>query len=402
MANPGVFSGVRVLELAQHVFVPGAGVLLADQGAEVIHVETTGAGDPFRSLKLGGGRQLGNVNLALEQNNRGKKSIALDLKSEEGREAFLKLVETADVFLTSLRPKAIRALRLDVDDVRARNPKIIYARGNGGGCKGAEADKAGYDAVSFWARGGLCYAMTIPGNKSTPPRAAFGDHSGSVSLAFAISGALYKRAATGEPSVVEASLLSTALWMLSADVTYSQHPDYETHPEGGTRSPFLNGYITRDGRQIQFTLLDPNPVWPSLCKLLELEELLDDPRFKDPQGRQQNGEALADTIAERIGERDWADWREGFEAWDAPWELNRTVHEVSEDPQALANGMVFNLDIGDQTVRLVSGPATFNGHAGPIDRKGSPKLGEHTDALLAEVGYSAEALGKLRAGKVVQ
>ena len=150
MATSGIFSGVRVIELAQFVYVPGAGVLLADQGAEVIKIETID-GDPYRTLKAGGDRNLGNINIAMEQNNRNKKSVALDLKTEEGREALLKLVETADVFLTSLRPKAIRGLRLDVDDLRARNPKIIYARGNGAGFRGAEADRK--KACRFSARG---------------------------------------------------------------------------------------------------------------------------------------------------------------------------------------------------------------------------------------------------------
>ena len=153
MSDKGVFDGVRVIELAQYVYVPGAGAMMADQGAEVIKIETI-EGDPYRTLNVGGGRNLGNINLAMEQNNRGKKSVALDLKSEAGREALLKLVETADVFLTSLRPKAIAALKLDVEDLRARNPKIIYARGNGVGFKGAELNRPGFDASAFWARGG--------------------------------------------------------------------------------------------------------------------------------------------------------------------------------------------------------------------------------------------------------
>lgn len=222
MQAKGIFSGVRVVELAQYVFVPGGSVLLADQGAEVIKVETPGTGDPYRTLRIGDGRELGITNLAMEQNNRGKKSISLDLKTEPGREALLKLIETADVFITSLRPRAIRSLRLDVADLRARNPKIIYARGNGLGFKGAEADKPGFDASSFWARGGMCYAFTRPGAQPTSPRPALGDHAGSMALAYGIAGALYKRAMTGEPSVVETSLLSTAVWMLSADITYSQ------------------------------------------------------------------------------------------------------------------------------------------------------------------------------------
>ncbi len=402
MTNNGVFSGVRVLELAQYVFVPGAGVMLADQGAEVIHVETPGTGDPYRTLRVGDGREAGTTNLAMEQNNRGKKSIALDLKSEEGREALLKLVETADVFLTSLRPKALRSLRLDVEDLRARNPRIIYARGNGLGFRGAEADKAGFDASAFWARGGMSHVFTLPGNKQTPPRPAFGDHSGSMSLAFAIAGALFKRAMTGEPSVVETSLLSTAVWMLSSDITYSQVPGYKVHAEGVRAFPLMQAYATTDGRLIQLMLLDPRPHWPSFCRLVGLEELADDPRFADNKARMTNADALSAQIAERISAKHWAEWEPAFEAWDAPWELIRTLEDVVVDPQVIANDMIFTLPVGDKSVRVVAGPATFDGRTFSATPKASPAMGEHTDALLTEAGYTADALADLKTRNLVQ
>ncbi len=402
MSEKGIFSGVRVLELAQYVFVPGAGVLLADQGAEVIKVESTGTGDPYRTLKVGDGREVGTTNLAMEQNNRGKKSIALDLKSEEGREAFLKLVETADVFLTSLRPKALRSLRLDIDDLRARNPRLIYARGNGLGFRGDEADKPGFDASSFWARGGMSHAFTLPGNKPTPPRPAFGDHSGSMALAFGIAGALYKRAMTGETTVVETSLLSTAVWMLSSDITYNQVPGYTLHPEGGWKFPLMGVYRTRDGRLIQLMLLDPRPHWRSFCELVGLEALIDDPRFADNIARMKNGKELVSQIEERIIARDWAEWKPVFDAWDAPWELIRTIDDVCEDPQVHANEMIFNMQVGETNVRVVAGPAAFDGRAGPAQPTGSPAMGEHTDGLLTEIGYTSAQLSELKARKLAQ
>jgi len=402
MNKDGIFSGVRVLELAQFVFVPGAGVLLADQGAEVIKIETTGTGDPYRTLKVGDGREVGTTNLAMEQNNRGKKSIALDLKSEEGREALLRLAETADVFLTSLRPKALRALRLDVADLRARNPRIIYARGNGLGFRGAEADKPGFDASSFWARGGLCHAFTLPGNKPTPPRPAFGDHSAATSLAFGIAGALFKRAMTGIATVVETSLLSTAAWMLSSDITYNQVPGYQLHPEGAGKFPLMGVYRTRDQRLIQLMLLDPRPHWRSFCQLVGLEALVDDPRYADNVARMKNSPALTAQIEERIGTKDWAEWQPAFDAWDAPWELIRTIDDVCADPQVHANEMIFNLNVGETRVRVVAGPAAFDGRAAPAEPQGSPWMGEHTDSLLIEVGYSAEQLSDLKARNVAQ
>jgi crotonobetainyl-CoA:carnitine CoA-transferase CaiB-like acyl-CoA transferase len=402
MAKSDIFDGVRVLELAQFVFVPGAGVLLADQGAEVIKVESTRTGDPYRTLKVGDGREVGTTNLAMEQNNRGKKSIALDLKSEEGREALMMLIETADVFLTSLRPKALRALRLDVQDLRSRNPRIIYARGNGLGFRGAEADKPGFDASSFWARGGLCHAFTLPGNKPTPPRPAFGDHSGATSLAFGIAAALFKRANTGVPTVVEASLLSTATWMLSSDITYNQVPGYKLHPEGAAKFPLMGVYRTRDGRLIQLMLLDPRPHWHSFCELVGLQELVDDARYADNVARMKNAEALTALIEDRIGSKDWAAWQAAFDAWDAPWELIRTIDDVCADPQVHANEMIFSMQVGDTNVKVVAGPAAFDGRAAPAEPKGAPGMGEHTDTLLRQVGYTTEQLADFKARGVAQ
>jgi crotonobetainyl-CoA:carnitine CoA-transferase CaiB-like acyl-CoA transferase len=403
MLPKGIFSSVRIVELAQFVFVPAASVFFADQGAEVIKVETTGSGDPYRSLRVGDGRELKSANLAMEQNNRGKKSIALDLKSEAGREALLALIRTADVFLTSLRPKAIRALRLEVADLRAVNPKIIYVRGNGLGFRGDEADKPGFDASCFWARGGMAYVMSPPGGPLTPPRPAFGDHSGAANLAFGLAGALYHRAVSGEPSVVETSLLSTALWMLSADITYSQSPDYRVHHPDPYRFPLMSAYRTRDDRLIQLMLLDPQPHWPGLCRVLGADAWSGDLRFVDNAARTRNGKILNGLISEKIAAHDWAHWQPIFEAWDAPWELIRSVADLWDDPQVIANDMTFKMTTpSGGEVGLVACPVSFDGkpYAQKVGR--APLLGEHTDAVLAGAGYSPEAIAALKRSGAAQ
>ena len=396
-----VFAGVRVIELAQYVFVPGGSVLFADHGAEVIKVEAI-SGDPYRSLKIGDGREQGAINLAMEQNNRGKKSLALDLKAEAGRAALLELIATADVFMTSLRPRALRALRLDVEHVRAANPKIIYARGNGLGFRGPEADKPGFDASSFWARGGACDAFTRPGEQPTSPRPAFGDHAGSLALAFGVAGALFKRAMTGEPSVVETSLLATAAWLLSSDVTYSQMPGYSVH-RAGTTDPLKHCFTTRDGQRIQLMLLDPRPHWAPLCSLVGLEELTEDPRFASTPARMQHAQLLIDKLQAQIGARTWSDhWAARFEAWDAPWELIRRVDELASDPQVVANEMVFPLNVGVQTVRVVAGPTVFDGRSAPSAPQRSPTLGQHTEPLLRAAGYTDSQIAVLRAEQIAR
>ncbi|CAN7195479.1 CoA transferase [Phenylobacterium sp. LjRoot225] len=402
----GVFSGVRVVELAQFVFVPAAGALLADQGAEVVHVEPPGSGDPYRTLNIADGRNTASANLSLEQNNRGKKSVAIDLKSPEGREVFLKLIETADVFLTSLRPKAIAALGLGVETLRARNPKLIYARGNGVGFKGKEIDKAGYDASAFWSRGGFGHIMRPPGqDRPINPRGALGDHASATAVAYGIAGALFKRAQTGEPSVVDISLLANAMWILSADIVVSQTrtPEQLMAVTDQARFPLRTSYRTRDGRWVMLMFLDPDRYWAPLCRIIGRTDLLEDPRFADADGRVENGVLLTAEIAAAFAERDWADWRPIFEVWDAPWELVQTIHEVAEDPQALANGYMFDVEVSDGTpVRLAAGPVGFDGKCGPIEPRRAPLLGEHTDDILTSLGLGAAEVARLKAGAVIQ
>lgn len=398
----GVFSGVRVIELAQYVYVPGAGVMLADLGAEVIKVETP-EGDPYRSLKLPGTtRTMGTVNLSMEQNNRNKKSIALDLKTEAGREALLRLVETADVFLTSLRPKALRGLRLDLDDVRARNPKIIYARGNGLGFRGADADRPGFDASAFWARGGAAHAFTRPGQQPTSPRPAFGDHIGSLAIAFGIAGALFRRATTGGASVVENSLLATAAWALSGDVTMAQMPGYATHPPQRVKVPLKSAYTTRDGRMVQFMILAPEPAWPLFCKALGLEALEHDPRFATEDARNAHAEELIPLVQARFATRDYAEWLPVLKAVDIPWEPIATIEDVAADPQLVANDAFATLDADGVAIRVVAGPTSFDGRPTSGAMRPSPALGADTDDLLAGVGYGAEEIAALREAGVAR
>jgi crotonobetainyl-CoA:carnitine CoA-transferase CaiB-like acyl-CoA transferase len=402
----GAFSGVRVVELAQFVFVPAAGALLADQGAEVIHVELPGSGDPYRTLKIADGRATKSANLSMEQNNRGKKSIAIDLKSKDGREIFLRLIGTADVFLTSLRPKAIAALQLDVEDLRARNPGLIYVRGNGLGFKGREIDKAGYDASAFWARGGFAHVLRPPGyDEPLRPRPALGDHASSVAVAYGIAGALFKRANTGESSVVDISLLASAMWILSADVVLSQtqSPERMAATTRAARFPLTSAYRTRDGRYIQLMLLDPERYWQPLCRMIGCNDLLEDPRFGNVEARTENGAALIGEIASAIAARDWEEWRPVFEAWDAPWELVKTIHEVAVDPQAAANGFTFDVEVPDGTkVKLASGPVGFDGAYAALEPRRAPILGEHTDEILADLGLTRPELDRLRAAKAIE
>ena len=218
-AVEGAFDGVKVVELAQWVFVPVAGALLADWGADVIRIEKL-EGDPYRGLASQGiGTDRGGVNLSMALANRGKRSIALDLQTDDGRAVLDELLDSADVFLTNLRPGALERLGLGAAEVRQRFPGLVYARGHGYGVRGPDADQAGYDASAFFARGGLAHVLT-PKERDYPiqRRGAMGDRNGAMALAFGIAGALLRRHRTGTGSVVDVSLLATAMWTLSSDL----------------------------------------------------------------------------------------------------------------------------------------------------------------------------------------
>src|ERR1700759_5231272 len=235
----GAFEGGQGVELAQWVLVPGAGALLADWGADVVRIERL-EGDPYRGLATQGiGTDRGGVNLSMALANRGKRSIALDLQHAEGRAALHKLLESADGFLPSLLPGALGRLGLDSDALRERYPKLIYARGHGFGIRGPDANQPGYDSSAFWARGGLAHILTPP-DRDYPisQRGALGDRSGATALAFGIAAALLKRSRTGAGSVVDVSLLGTAMWTLSSDVLAALGGDEPRASSG--RGPLFN------------------------------------------------------------------------------------------------------------------------------------------------------------------
>jgi len=187
----GVMDGIKVLEVAQWWFVPAAGAVLADWGADVIKIEHPVSGDPQRGLMTSGlVPNTGGVNFMVEQSNRGKRSVGLDLATDAGRDILYQLAATADVFLTNFLPDARERLRIDLDDIRAVNPRIVYVRGHGQGARGPDARKGGFDAASFWCRGGLSHALTPPGAPApVMQRAAYGDSVGAMTIAGGISAA---------------------------------------------------------------------------------------------------------------------------------------------------------------------------------------------------------------------
>jgi crotonobetainyl-CoA:carnitine CoA-transferase CaiB-like acyl-CoA transferase len=401
MAGP--LSGVRVVEVANWTFVPAAGAVLADLGADVIKVEPPN-GDPQRALlnmlNLGGG----GPNPFIEIPNRGKRSVTCDLTTDGGREALAAIVKTADVFVTSNLAPIRSKLHIDVDDIRAVNPDIIYVRGTGWGPEGPMADVGGYDMACGWASSGMAYKMTPSGNAGNieplaqPP--AFFDLQGANTIAGAIGFALFKRANTGETSVVDVSLLHVGMWALSPDITGSPYMgDIASYGDRTlSPNPLVNGYATKDDRWIYFVCLQPDRFWSEFCTLLGRTDLITDARYDSAAHRYENRQQLVHELDAEFATLTLDEIKEKFTGFSGVWAPVLRPSELHTHPQVEANGFLPSVTAHDGSdYRIVAAPAHFSGHTtappGP-----APELGQHTEEVLLEAGLDWDAISLLREG----
>jgi crotonobetainyl-CoA:carnitine CoA-transferase CaiB-like acyl-CoA transferase len=377
--------------------VPAAAVLMADYGADVVKVEHPRGGDPARGLVTGGVSPMqGPVNLMVEQVNRGKRSIALDITSDSGRDVLYKLAAGADVFMTSFLPGARRSLRMDIDDIRAVNPSIVYAKADAVGPRGPEAGKPGFDAAVFFGRAGILNSFTRTGAPLVQPRPGFGDKTASLAIAFGIASALYRREKTGVASVVDVSLLSSAMWVASSDIVYSvaTGSDFSRRERPAT-NPIGTHYATADGRWIMLSMLESQRWWAPLCRALAHEELIEDPRFRDAAGRAENTEACQAVLAGIFGSAPLSEWRARLSSLIAPWEPVADSAEAGDDPQARENGYVACVDHpSGETLRVVRGPVTFDD--GRAELGVAPEFGQHTEEILLELGHSWDDIADMK------
>lgn len=391
-----VLAGIRVVEVASWTFVPISGAVLSEWGADVIKVEHPSSGDPQRGLVSSGLVPGGDgVNFMFEIPNRGKRSVGLDVSTDGGRELLYRLVETADVFVTNYLPDVRRRLRIDVDDIRARNPNVVYVRGTGQGTRGPDAGKGGFDGASFWGRAGLAMAFKDPAaDWPVDQRPAFGDVMGGLTIAGGIAAALLRRERTGTPSVVDVSLLNLGLWSLGPEVTSAKlYEDVEipTFDRDTLPNPLVGTYPTKDGRFVILVLLQADRYWPDLCQHLDRPDLLDDPRFKDGAARYEHRRECIEVLRGVFRTRTYAEWRERLQTLEGVWAPLQTPLEVHDDPQAVANGYLEPITTSTGAeFRLPANPVQFD--ETPPEVRGAPEHGEHTDEVLLELGLTYDEI----------
>lgn len=395
-----VMQGVRVIEVAEHTFVPAAGMVLADWGADVIKVERAQGGDASRHMLLPGCD--GAINPIFEASNRGKRSVALDLTQAAGREQLYRLLDGADVFITNLRSDARHKLGIEAQQLLERNPRLIYARGTGYGLHGPLAQDGGFDYPSAWCRSGAANGQVV--GDEMPPRqpGSIGDLTGGVTLAGAIAAALFRRERTGRGAVVDNALYMVGTYLMSQSLlaTGIGVPTIPVQSQENTAFALANNYRTRDGRWISLCIL-MDKWWPDFLEHIQRPELALDPRFTDGRARSVNARALVAELNGVFAQRDYDDWCARLATLEGVWAPVQTPAQVLKDPQALENGFISQVQIDDHSHYLAGvSPAQFDEQPiGPL--KAGPRFAQHTDEVLREAGLDESQLRQLRAQGVI-
>ena len=429
--------GIKVIDVAQVAAVPMCARHLADFGADVIHVEHATRGDSWRAQQAGHGGGAGvpsEINYNWEAFNRNKRSLALDLSHESGREVIYKLVERADVFTTNLRIPEQEKHRVRYDDLRGINPKIIYGCLTGHGKKGPNRETPAYDTTVYFGRAGVTSTLTVPGLSGPSPRPAFGDVVAGLGLAFGIVTALFHRDRTGIGQEVDISLLHTGIYQLTFDVScalatgqdvveYRLNPPQVLDAEMRKRrdeligeaqkaigrlsdlyrenspNPLANRYTTKDGKIIAFNALQSDRYWPEFCRVIERPDLGEDPRFSSSEARTESKRELYEILKEAFLTRTLAEWTPHLAG--LPYAPMQNTVDVTNDPQAEANGMFLSVNhpvygpmkVIANPLNLSETPATY--------RMPSPEFGQHTEEILLEIGYGWEDIARMKEQGVI-
>jgi crotonobetainyl-CoA:carnitine CoA-transferase CaiB-like acyl-CoA transferase len=388
----GTLEGVRVMETASVYAGPMAGRILADWGADVIHIEHPVRGDIARSesAKRVGKAIVGDVNYRMENFNRGKRGMTLDLSAEGGPDVLRRLLKTADVFISNFRPRELKRFGLEYDTLCRLNPGLICANVTGYGRKGPDKDLPGYEFTSYFPRSGMLHVLQAPGALPIQPPLGLGDNVAGLALALGIMTALFLRERTGEGQEVDVSLFQAGVHALSLDVAGALATGQDRRPvereEYG--NPLVAPYETGDGRWLFLGVSQPDPYWSSFCRAIGREELEDDPRFSSFEERIESHAALFHILEEAFRTRSLAEWKPRLDEAGLPWSPIQSLPEVAVDPQARANDFFATLEHPTYgSMEVVAGPVRLS-KASTAPMRAAPELGQHTEEVLQEHGYT--------------
>ena len=393
MASNGILSGIRVIDCGTYIAGPASATAMSDFGAEVFKIERPQGGDLFRLFPHLPGSPKSELNYCWILTGRNKKSVALDLADPEGREALMRLVKTADVFVTNYQSHLLTKFRLSWEDLHAINPRLIFAHITGYGETGDDADLPAFDALAYWARSGLMTSVTGRDGSPSGPRPGIGDHPTAMALFGAIMLGLYDRERTGRGAKVSTSLIASGAWAhgcdLQAKMFGAEFPQLRgPHPI----NPLSTGYITRDGKIFLLVQLDPEHEFPRLCKMFGAPELATNPMFATGESRTEHAAELSAILQSQFESKDLADWRKAFREHDIKWSLLPMIDDVVSDPQMRASGAFVDLDYpGHGTIETINSPMFVSG-AEKRKPTAAPEVGAHTREVLRELGYADDAI----------
>ncbi|HEX7408101.1 MAG TPA: CoA transferase [Candidatus Binatia bacterium] len=395
--HSGPLKGLKVVEMGIWVAAPATGAVLGDWGAEVVKVENPLGGDPVRGLMAMGVAFEPPINPSLELDNRNKRSVAVNVQTPEGSAVVKRLLRDADVFVTNLRRNALQRAGLTYEDVRQENPRLIYAALSGYGTRGPEKDRAGFDYAAFWARAGAMASLGEPEGPPPTQRPAMGDHPAGLSLAGAICAALYHRERTGEGQEVHLSLFQAGLWMMATDIEVCLVTGMGSAPTGRmVPNPLWNHYKAKDEKWFHLVMLQPDRYWKGFCEAIARPDLVDDERYATVFTRAQHSLEFIALLDSIFATKTRAEWGEIFDRFDLVWGPVQSVAEVVRDPQARALGAFAKVPHRTgQEIEVVRSPIEFGATPASV-RHAAPELGEHTEEVLLEHGYTWEDIAALK------
>ena len=401
--------GIKVIETASAMAGPMAGRLLADWGADVVHIENPATGDMLRSQRttmqsmvdsgLARDRSIqSDIDYSTQNHNCNKKGMTLDLSQDSGRQILYKMLESADVFLNNFRARELKKFNLEYETLSKLNPKLICANLTGWGPKGPDQDLPGYDYIAFWARAGILQILMTPEMEPFTTPGGLGDRVTSLNFALGIMTALFTREKTGMGQEVNVSIYNTGVFVNCQDVGGSlvTGKDRQNVRRDELPNVLLNSYKTKDDRWVRLAVNQPDRYWPRVCQAIEREDLVQDPRFEAFAPRIENRLDLFKILEDTFKTKTMDEWTVRLNEAGLPWARVSTLPEVCSDPQARENDFYTSLEHPTYgSIEVVATPVKLSKTPGTV-RMPAPELGQHTEEVLLEYGFTWENIAQFK------